>query len=81
MRTYNTGNKPQGLSNHRPTVRPHSGRWFFLCNRKDTMAEQPANPEVYRRRCARCRHTERLHLWSKSDNPKSKKWTLGPCWL
>lgn len=45
------------------------------------MSKEPQNPEVYRRRCIRCGHTERLHLWSKSDHPNSKKWTLAGCWL
>lgn len=31
-------------------------------------------------RCARCRHTERLHMWSMSDKPKSTKWTSRWCW-
>jgi formate dehydrogenase maturation protein FdhE len=37
------------------------------------MSKEPADPEVYRRRCANCGHTERLHLWSKSIHPNSKK--------
>jgi hypothetical protein len=45
------------------------------------MSKEPDDLGVYKRRCAYCNHTERLHLWSKSDHPNSKKWTVGSCWL